>query len=489
MALKTTTCMLIFALITLFLITSCIQYGSESLSTEHDTGLRKVAIDTGGKEVTSRDDYIDASITVYKDNCILIDASGEDQGEIKGRGNSSWMFYPKKPYTLKFPKGQRKAFGEFWTDTTVGTKYGNKVKKLALIANYLDPTMMRNDLAYFLAGAKTVRGVNVIDGTSSIFNMPWTVNHEFADVYLNGYYNGVYLMTDHTQNVVKAQDISDLNTNIGFLVEYDEYYDEDPKFRTLGFNLPAMVKAPDWDEVTDSNGDEIYEKKITAKKKENKALYNEQKDAAYQQYVNDIVLGKIKPKLDGLEDALKDGDWSSVTAKADVDSIAKFFLIYNLMGVPEPGMPRSTFLYSKNEDDIIHFGPVWDFDAYSLLNPDDELLLTGSWYFGSLLKRPEFKQMVKNCWAQLKSDGYIKNSSTDTPIKDGNDFTFLKHVNKYLDKQEAFLEKGFEYNKTVWDTRSLNINEQFQTFSGYIEHIKDFMQARSEHLDVLIKAL
>ena len=76
----------------------------------------------GGNQV----EIFDNGITISYDNV-----------EIKGRGNFSWMA-EKKSYRIKF-------------DGKVNLLGMGKKKKWALIANSVDNSLMRNDLAYYVA--------------------------------------------------------------------------------------------------------------------------------------------------------------------------------------------------------------------------------------------------------------------------------------------------------------------------------------------------
>ena len=91
----------------------------------------------------------------------------ETEVEFRGRGNSTWWL-PKTPYRFKFDKKRE----------LCGLK---KAKSFALIANYLDPTLMRNAIALKMAQMQ---------------GLPFT-NHSIpVEVYLNGYYRGAYMRNE-----------------------------------------------------------------------------------------------------------------------------------------------------------------------------------------------------------------------------------------------------------------------------------------------------
>jgi hypothetical protein len=92
-------------------------------------------IGTGGRQITSKVDWLeDTSYTLF-------DGSGQKTSgamSIKGRGNSTWVDYPKKPYSLKLSaKASLLEMPEH--------------KRWTLLANYADKTLLRTEAAFYLA--------------------------------------------------------------------------------------------------------------------------------------------------------------------------------------------------------------------------------------------------------------------------------------------------------------------------------------------------
>ena len=79
-----------------------------------------------------------------------------DSLKIKGRGNTTWQVYPKKPYALKLhPKAN-----------LIGT---GKTSRWVLLANWMDRTLLRNQVA-FEAARRT--------------SLEWTPSGIFVKLYL-----------------------------------------------------------------------------------------------------------------------------------------------------------------------------------------------------------------------------------------------------------------------------------------------------------------
>jgi len=103
---------------------------------------------------------------------LLLDENGftEYRGkleEIKGHGNSTWE-REKKPYGIKLPKPVR-LFDLRESD------------RFVLLSNCMDLSMIRNRLVY---------------GLAEKLGYPATPRVHYADLYLNGDYNGLYLISE-----------------------------------------------------------------------------------------------------------------------------------------------------------------------------------------------------------------------------------------------------------------------------------------------------
>lgn len=135
-----------------------------------------VSIDTLGNSVTSKESYTDAKETIYDENG-NIDMNNSDIS-IRLRGNIT-LNVAKKSYRFKFPKKEN--------PLELGD---GAAKSWNLVANYFDTSLMRNMTAYHLG--------DMLDG------MPYSANSRSVEVYVNGSYQGVYLLTEAV-NVAKSR--------------------------------------------------------------------------------------------------------------------------------------------------------------------------------------------------------------------------------------------------------------------------------------------
>lgn len=266
-------------------------------------------------------------------------STGELSAKIKGHGNSTWEA-DKKPYQLKLDKGR----------SILGM---DKAKKWLLIANAYDATNMRNKITYDLAG--------------KLFN-EWSPKGEFADVYLNGRYSGLYLITEKVE-------------------EGDN-------------RLPKTSKCLLTQE--------------TLRRGERDQEYVTDRDVAMEivepENCYDTSYDEIASAIQEMEDSffLPGTEWKSYI---DMDSWVKRYLIDEFSGNFDANK-LSSFLYALEEDGRYRFygGPVWDYDkAYMQEDSSDTPYLFAAaaeyrrrniWtpYYRVLLDKPAFREHVKKVY-------------------------------------------------------------------------------------------
>lgn len=173
-----------------------------------------IYIDTGGKGIYDKENYVDGTITIKDPEKLYSDVEEFTAAMgIRGRGNSTWSF-PKKPYKVKL-KEKASIFG-------MGAD-----KEWALLANYSDRTLMRNIVAMKL---------------SEICGFSWTPHMYSVHVYLNSRYQGVYTLCEHKKVHKDRVDI-DLDAGDVYL-EIEQQQDETTCWWT-GMGVPMMFSDPE----------------------------------------------------------------------------------------------------------------------------------------------------------------------------------------------------------------------------------------------------
>lgn len=310
----------------------------------HNVPTVYITTDTRVFDVTSKVDYLSGVITMHGYGAYEDFDTTEMQ--IRGRGNSTW-FLPKKPYRVKFGKKQSLA----------GMK---KAKNYVLIANYLDPTLMRNPLAFRMA---------------QLMDMPWTNHAVPVNVWFNGFFKGAYMLSEKVG--INAGSV-DIEEETAIMWELDQSFDEDYKFYSAGYDLPVMVKDPDPADFCDEDAGETPE----------------------------LWLAEWQVDFENMERAVREGRAHEVI---DISTAVDYFLVNNVAGNHEINWPKSTYLYKEKVDDLYSFGPVWDFDwAFGYEQPVDAPLigrsLPGYRFMVDIMKDEEFMPLFEEKWARFRDE-------------------------------------------------------------------------------------
>ena len=248
------------------------------------------------RDIEEREEWINCLITIdgkgeYSDFC--------GTGRIRGRGNSSWEWYDKKPYKFKLDSKSK----------LLGLE---KAKNWNLLANYRDVTDMMNTFAF-----ETARSMG----------MPYTNHSRYVEVFLNHEYIGLYQLTEKIE--IKANRI-EMDEATSLLMSFDK--DDGPElspedgdnFWSKVFNLPMCIKSPE-------------------------GYTREQIDS-------------IKMEFAVLEKAIKSHDIAKVEELMDISSFISILQIHEFLYNVEIDAPRSIYIH-KAKDGKYTFGPVWDWDA------------------------------------------------------------------------------------------------------------------------------
>lgn len=156
----------------------------------------------------------------YYEKCVITvkDSSGnitvgDAEGKVKVRGNWTTV-YPKKPLRINFKKKQ----------SMLGLNSGAEMKNWLLLAEYKDASMLRDKAALSLA-----KGIYDSEGL-------YAADSEFAEVEVNGDYQGLYLLTEMQQINPNRINITEApkgytGTDIGYFLEFDGYYINEPELQ------------------------------------------------------------------------------------------------------------------------------------------------------------------------------------------------------------------------------------------------------------------
>lgn len=277
---------------------------------------------------------VKGKICIYDEEARLL---FDDIVKIKGHGSGSWVNCDKKTWLFDFDE----------PTSILNMKEGYKY---IAISNDRDPSYLRNKFIYDLAEK---------------VGMAYSPHCEFANLYINGEYLGLYLFAEGIEaspgRVAVQEDRHQQarlgNPNLQHYKREDErgyvLPENEKQAENVGYLLREEMYDEEYDPVecgfitqNDSNFEIIYPKKAT-----------------------ELQVANIKSYLQEFEDAVADqnGDYQKFI---DEDSFIKKYLIEQI-SKNRDGNRRSSYYYIKSlgTDSTIYAGPVWDYDiAFGNIN-------------------------------------------------------------------------------------------------------------------------
>lgn len=361
----------------------------------------------------------------------LIKASGsvEYRGRLKkvsGRGNSTFATV-KKPYTFTLEEAY----------PLCGLDMG---KKWNLLALHYEENKMQSKLIYDMA---------------AYLGMEYTPGSTWVDLYCNGNYQGLYLLTE-------AIAVGDGRVEI-----YDLEKENERTIKPSNISGGYLLER----DVTESlEPTEVY---FTTDICNYNFVINTPKVPTEEEY------SYIKGFVQNIENLLVSGD-TGYKDYMDLDSFAKQFLIDKLVLNPD-AMRSSTFYYKDRDSDVLKVGPLWDYDrAMGVSMPDYETAIgdypdtMNDWYM-PLYADEEFFQILLSYYEQLlpyleelletKIDSYVEQldpsiamDTTMWPLEG----VYAEHES-YVRYLKYFLANRIRFLNEVWNVAGLTFEGDFSS--------------------------
>ena len=353
-----------------------------------------------------------ASAYTYITGTFSMDANGVEGAhdietqtiQVRGRGNSTWTRWPKHGMKIVFEEKQN-LIGDL------------KDRDWAMLANYYDRTMLRNELAFELA--------------DHLEHLEYTPEYQLVDVFLNGSYYGVYDLGGTIEVGKNNVDIQ-LDTNAedsGFLVEIGG----SGKKSTIYSGSLSNVEIHDPSPVTDAQYNYI-------------ANYLAQTNAAIVNHTN-----------------YKD--------YIDVDSFIDWLILEEFCYNWDAAYIRNVYMY-KEPGGKLKFGPVWDFDlsmgsvGYQDWTYQDWATsqngLVGVTWTTYMLEDPAFMERLKARWLEKRDE-------------------LMQAVDDFFEEEYAILNPSWEENHWRWMADKDGVNIQWEWIFEYegttLEHYINYTQS------------
>lgn len=315
-------------------------------------------ITEGYRTVNSKEHYWDGEYWIDAMGSEKVRSMGSEHSplplEIRGRGNYTWLNYPKKQYKVKL--GAK-------AELIAGTA---KSKHYALQVRYDDWRGYMLDAVAFQLSRR--------------LGMAWAPHEEPIELVVNGDYCGLYFLTETVRvqsGRVEITEQKDRETNPaavtgGWLVELDNYLADNQIFLEGGL---YTYHSPE-------------------------VLSPQQSD--YLQSLILKVLDTIKNR-----DLSTDNEWQDLI---DIDEFAKYCIVQDIMDNQESFTGSCYWHKDSGDDSKIIYGPVWDF-GYSLRRKEEQ---KHAWQDSSrplgwmlyLQDSPALMACIRTHWQDFAQDGF-----------------------------------------------------------------------------------
>lgn len=358
-------------------------------------------------------------------NCTINVSNTEEEYEftgngarIKGRGNSTWAM-PKKPYKIKF-------------DSKIDLFGNGKSKNWVLLANYDDPSALRNHLAFSTAG--------IFKNLSKV-----TTTSQFVNLFANDVYLGIYQVCEQIETGKNRVNIDEDTTKLdtGYIVEMDgRIINEggilDVDCFGIGANYYA-IKDPDPDDLLTPEHTLFIKNYMTE-------AYNAAAGNSYDTAANYI----------------------------NMDSFAENYIVHEIFKSVDLGW-TSMYFY-KDAGGKLCSGPPWDFDISagncdyedSSIDYNNLYAKNTNVWFKNLLKFDEFKELVAKKLNDNKDDIYALYNG----IKD-------EMLNNKIDIDENF-KKWDTIGQYVWPNSQAIVD--IKTWEGQVDYLVDWLKHSVENM-------
>lgn len=347
------------------------------------------------------------------------------------RGNSSFSESDKKPYAIRVIDKPLKDGGEKKRCSLLGMRKG---KKWALIAPYIDRSMIRDALTYELARPY----------------FEYVPKGRYCELILNGVYYGIHWLAEQPDarrmGVKKSKGDTDMLEG-GYMLQLD-FKD------TVG-----AYKSKYWPDV-------FY-----------RYMYPDSLKLSHQQRIF------INSQINDLESGFATGGMRGIDTLSMID-----FQLATEFAHNDDSYKISTFLYKKNNSVPFQF-TLWDFNlAYGNFCKGNKYR-TDTWvyptkdqgkkfWWSMMMEHPEYVRCVRHRWEQYRHENYSN-----------------EHIHVVIDSLTSLLTSGgaFTRDSMAWYKQwgenwlgPVQIRPQKYVSSSYedeIDYLKRWIDARLEWMD------
>ncbi len=377
---------------------------------------------------------------------------------IKGRGNTSYTEFDKKPYQIKLTQDAP------FLDMEPG-------KKWVFVSNSADSSLIRNALSRSLAGH---------------LNLPQSEEGTFVDLYVNKEYVGNYYVVEK----IEIQENRLLPSDLQKATEHENETEDLSTYETAWTDTTKAKQIPN--DPEDITGGYLIERDF-----DNRFLKEVEINESYfiteakecfivrdPEYTSEAQIAYIDSYVQSVENAILSAEGiDGTTGKSyqdliDVDSFVRKYLLEEVTANYDGGVASSYFY--KDSDTIdgrLYAGPVWDYDvswgnspAYlGQISTSPERLSRlsshsdSSVWFQNLYHKPEVYEKIVSCYAQEISPYLTLLADEILPMLD--EITAASAAMDQVRWEDQYARNGYSGDRS----------EQITFITDYIKARKDFL--------------
>lgn len=409
-----------------------------------------------------------------KGSMALLAADGESVydgklTQIKGRGNSTWKG-AKRPYQIKLDKK---------TDLLQTGDSADKAKTWVLLANFYDPSAVRNMLALDLGRA---------------LQMECNMGYRPVCLFYDGEFRGLYLLTEKVEVNEGRVDVTDLEkANEMANPDVEDLTKLESKTGTTA-NGATYLYCDGMNDPADITGGYLLEMDFADRAMEEKCYFITSRGfyvvVKSPEACSKAEMDYIASWYQDYEDAVFEGGTSSKTGKpftdyVTVESMVQCYLV-NELSKNGDGFNTSAYLYKETGSKPMKMGPLWDYDLsfgnnnYEDLLPQPELLYTVYGSLGrALYALPEFRAEAQRQYTKYITPlGDVLAGDADAVSVDGSVHSFAWY------REQVAAAAG--YDELLWKSSHMDVRPGGNGFAENFASLQNFVVKRVQWLDGVI---
>lgn len=381
--------------------------------------------------------------------CVIRDGgSVEYKGllqKISGRGNTTWSDYNKKSYSVTLHE------------------------KRALCG--MDEGKNWNLLAICSEGARM--GTKLVMDMAKNIELDYAITNDWIDLYLNGEYAGNYLFSETVS-------VSSGGVNIYDLEKENRL--QNPEIDAIAVFEEDNRKGYSLENVTTVKGGFLIEKDSASYYPEEPAAFITEHGACFSikspQHASKEQVTYISEFIQKVEDIIATGNKEYLQC-IDLESFTKRFVIDEI-ALDADANVTSMFFYLDKESDVLHAGPVWDYDkAMGECNSgwveghcvDYEWSTVYPFRPGALdwdmilYEQPEFYENMRDNFQKL--------------------LPFISYLlEEGIDKYAEIVQCSAAMDSTRWGNEDFSDDYpgNYQTFDNNVRYLKYYLENRTNYL-------